>query len=89
MKGLYVLYVCIFQISETRRNDGRGRNHDCDYLITIKTSCDSPTYTKDKIGLSFGDAYGDEVLFFLFFFMMHCNNIKLDLWIYIVDDPNR
>ncbi|KAK2371522.1 hypothetical protein P8452_58464 [Trifolium repens] len=47
-------------ISETRRNDGRGRNHDCDYLITIKTSCDSPTYTKDKIGLSFGDAYGDE-----------------------------
>jgi hypothetical protein len=41
--------------------DGR-----CDYLITIKTSCDSPTYTKDEISLLFGDGFGAEVLYYIY-----------------------
>jgi hypothetical protein len=75
-KVIYILYKCIFQINETRLIDGRGGFHGrgrfsntCDYLITIKTSCDSPTHTKDEISLLFGDAYGTEVLFFLSFFI--------------------
>ncbi|XP_045805185.1 embryo-specific protein ATS3B-like [Trifolium pratense] len=56
-------------INETKLIDGRGGfHHDrgrftnrCDYLITIKTSCDSPTNTKDEISVLFGDAYGAEV----------------------------
>ncbi|KAK2371521.1 embryo-specific protein ATS3B [Trifolium repens] len=55
-------------INETRLIDGRGGFHGsgrfsntCDYLITIKTSCDSPTHTKDEISLLFGDAYGAEL----------------------------
>jgi hypothetical protein len=41
--------------------DGR-----CDYLITIKTSCDSPTYTKDEISLLLGDGFGAEVLYYIY-----------------------
>ncbi|KAK2371520.1 embryo-specific protein ATS3B [Trifolium repens] len=53
------------QINETRilisAKDGfDGR---CNYLITIKTSCDSPTYTKDEISLLFGDGFGAELFF--------------------------
>ncbi|CAL5214869.1 unnamed protein product [Lathyrus oleraceus] len=33
----------------------------CSYRITIKTSCNSPKYTKDTIGILFGDAYGKEI----------------------------
>lgn len=33
----------------------------CPYKITIKTSCSSPIYSKDVIGLLFGDANGEEV----------------------------
>ncbi|XP_045806082.1 embryo-specific protein ATS3B-like [Trifolium pratense] len=50
------------QINETRLIGGRGDSIGrCDYLITIKTSCDSPTYTKDHISLLFGDAHGTEL----------------------------
>jgi hypothetical protein len=79
-KVIYILYKCIFQINETRLIDGRGGFHGrgrfsntCDYLITIKTSCDSPTHTKDEISLLFGDAYGAEVLFFHFSFFLFLN----------------
>jgi hypothetical protein len=58
----------MFQINETRilisAKDGfDGR---CNYLITIKTSCDSPTYTKDEISLLFGDGFGAEVLYYIY-----------------------
>ncbi|XP_058774089.1 embryo-specific protein ATS3B-like [Vicia villosa] len=33
----------------------------CAYTVTIKTSCKSPSYTRDRISLSFGDAYGYQV----------------------------
>lgn len=33
----------------------------CSYTLTIKTSCSSTSYTRDKISLAFGDAYGNEV----------------------------
>ncbi|KAF6151179.1 hypothetical protein GIB67_037387 [Kingdonia uniflora] len=33
----------------------------CSYTVTIKTSCSSPSYTRDKVSLAFGDAYGNEV----------------------------
>jgi hypothetical protein len=56
----------MFQINETGLIGGMDGSGDrCNYLITIKTSCDSPTYTNDHISLLFGDALGTEVLFFL------------------------
>ncbi|CAJ2661330.1 unnamed protein product [Trifolium pratense] len=52
------------QINETRLIGGKdGYSGRCDYLITIKTSCDSPTYTKDEISLLFGDVHGAELFF--------------------------
>lgn len=33
----------------------------CSYTVTIKTSCSSPSYTRDKVSLAYGDAYGNEV----------------------------
>ncbi|CAI8611840.1 unnamed protein product [Vicia faba] len=33
----------------------------CPYRITIKTSCSSPIYSEDVIGLLFGDANGEEI----------------------------
>ncbi|KAK9130690.1 hypothetical protein Sjap_011177 [Stephania japonica] len=33
----------------------------CSYTVRIKTSCSSPTYTRDQISLAFGDAYGNQV----------------------------
>lgn len=52
----------MFQINETKLME-MGM---CSYRITIKTSCNSPKYTKDTIGILFGDAYGKEVLYFIF-----------------------
>ncbi|KAK2371518.1 hypothetical protein P8452_58467 [Trifolium repens] len=50
------------QINETRLIGGMDGSGDrCNYLITIKTSCDSPTYTNDHISLLFGDALGTEL----------------------------
>ncbi|KAL2334516.1 hypothetical protein Fmac_015729 [Flemingia macrophylla] len=34
---------------------------NCSYLVVVSTSCSSPKFTKDKIGIAFGDAYGNEV----------------------------
>ncbi|CAJ2661349.1 embryo-specific protein ATS3A-like isoform X2 [Trifolium pratense] len=34
---------------------------NCNYLITIKTSCSSPPHTTDQISLLFGDANGSEL----------------------------
>ncbi|CAK8535702.1 unnamed protein product [Lathyrus sativus] len=48
-------------INETRLMSRRGGYRDCSYLITIKTSCDSPRYSKDHIGLLFGDAIDSEI----------------------------
>ncbi|CAK8579234.1 unnamed protein product [Lathyrus sativus] len=33
----------------------------CSYKITIKTSCNSPKYSRDTIGILFGDADGKEI----------------------------
>ncbi|XP_058768877.1 embryo-specific protein ATS3A-like isoform X2 [Vicia villosa] len=51
------------QINEARLMSGRGRGRyvDCSYLITIKTSCDSPRNSKDHIGLLFGDSLDSEI----------------------------
>nr|DAD33412.1 TPA_asm: hypothetical protein HUJ06_012264 [Nelumbo nucifera] len=31
----------------------------CSYTVTIRTSCSSTSYTRDNIGLAFGDSYGN------------------------------
>ncbi|KAL8136884.1 hypothetical protein V2J09_002885 [Rumex salicifolius] len=33
----------------------------CTYTVAITTSCSSPSYTRDLVSLSFGDAYGNQV----------------------------
>ncbi|PIA42463.1 hypothetical protein AQUCO_02000126v1 [Aquilegia coerulea] len=33
----------------------------CSYTVSIRTSCSSTRYTRDKISLAFGDAYGYQV----------------------------
>ncbi|CAK8535701.1 unnamed protein product [Lathyrus sativus] len=33
----------------------------CSYSISVKTSCNSPAYSKDTVGVLFGDADGKEV----------------------------
>ncbi|CAN4108111.1 unnamed protein product [Withania somnifera] len=33
----------------------------CSYTLSIKTSCSSPKYTRDRVSIAFGDAYGFEV----------------------------
>uniref|UniRef100_A0A1J3DSJ9 Embryo-specific protein ATS3B n=1 Tax=Noccaea caerulescens TaxID=107243 RepID=A0A1J3DSJ9_NOCCA len=33
----------------------------CSYKVIIKTSCSSVSYTRDKISISFGDVYGNQV----------------------------
>ncbi|XP_022140983.1 embryo-specific protein ATS3B-like isoform X2 [Momordica charantia] len=33
----------------------------CSYSVVISTSCSSPSYTRDHISLSFGDAYGNQI----------------------------
>ncbi|XP_021836816.1 embryo-specific protein ATS3A isoform X2 [Spinacia oleracea] len=33
----------------------------CTFRVEIKTSCNSVSYTRDQISLSFGDAYGNQV----------------------------
>ncbi|KAJ1413399.1 PLAT/LH2 domain superfamily [Sesbania bispinosa] len=48
----------LHQLNETRRELDGG---DCVYLVTIKTSCSSPSYTRDRISLLFGDADGSQI----------------------------
>ncbi|KAK4481886.1 hypothetical protein RD792_012797 [Penstemon davidsonii] len=33
----------------------------CSFYVSIRTSCSSTRYTRDRISLSFGDAYGNQV----------------------------
>ncbi|XP_051135331.1 embryo-specific protein ATS3B-like isoform X2 [Andrographis paniculata] len=33
----------------------------CSYTVVIRTSCSSISYTRDRISLAFGDAYGNQV----------------------------
>ncbi|GER48423.1 embryo-specific protein 3 [Striga asiatica] len=33
----------------------------CSFTVVIRTSCSSTRYTRDRISLSFGDAYGNQV----------------------------
>lgn len=40
------------------------RSGNCDYKVTIATSCKSPLSTKDEISILFGDADGSEVPFY-------------------------
>ncbi|WVZ00492.1 hypothetical protein V8G54_026561 [Vigna mungo] len=44
-------------------NQAKSQNtaSSCTYTVTIKTSCNSPSYTRDQISLAFGDAYGYQV----------------------------
>ncbi|XP_019436360.1 PREDICTED: uncharacterized protein LOC109342809 isoform X2 [Lupinus angustifolius] len=38
-----------------------NQGSSCSYTVTIKTSCSSPSQTRDQISLAFGDAYGYQV----------------------------
>ncbi|XVF24802.1 hypothetical protein REPUB_Repub13aG0159100 [Reevesia pubescens] len=45
-----------FKINAPLQNVG-----SCTYTASIRTSCSSPSYTRDQISLAFGDAYGNQV----------------------------
>ncbi|KAG6481814.1 embryo-specific protein ATS3A-like [Zingiber officinale] len=47
-----------FKIQEIKKEKGRS---SCSYTVKIKTSCSSPSYTRDWISLAFGDAYNNQV----------------------------
>ncbi|KAL3511882.1 hypothetical protein ACH5RR_024599 [Cinchona calisaya] len=46
------------KINETHLNE---RASSCSFTVSIRTSCSSVRYTRDRISLSFGDAYGNQV----------------------------
>ncbi|KAH8520869.1 hypothetical protein Peur_039657 [Populus x canadensis] len=46
-----------FKINTTLQNTASS----CSYTVTIRTSCSSSRYTRDRISLAFGDAYGYQV----------------------------
>uniref|UniRef100_A0A7N0ZYH9 Embryo-specific protein 3 n=1 Tax=Kalanchoe fedtschenkoi TaxID=63787 RepID=A0A7N0ZYH9_KALFE len=47
-----------FQIKSNLNQQTAG---NCVYTVVIKTSCSSPSYTRDRVSLAFGDQYGNEV----------------------------
>ncbi|XP_042486088.1 embryo-specific protein ATS3A-like [Macadamia integrifolia] len=49
-----------FKIQNTQTQSQSGRS-SCSYTVTIKTSCSSVRFTQDRISISFGDAYGNQV----------------------------
>ncbi|KAK7380204.1 hypothetical protein VNO78_32701 [Psophocarpus tetragonolobus] len=34
---------------------------NCSYMVVISTSCESPKHSTDKIGITFGDAHGNQI----------------------------
>ncbi|CDP10407.1 unnamed protein product [Coffea canephora] len=46
---------------EIKPNQSAASARSCSYTVTIKTSCSSSSYTRDRVSLAFGDAYGNEV----------------------------
>ncbi|KAL3528863.1 hypothetical protein ACH5RR_008185 [Cinchona calisaya] len=46
-----------FKINATQPNQ-RG---SCSFTVSIRTSCSSVRYTRDRVSLAFGDAYGNQV----------------------------
>nr|AQM52234.1 nodule-specific PLAT domain protein [Medicago truncatula] len=47
----------------TQQQNETKRSGNCDYKVTITTSCKSPLSTKDEISILFGDADGSEVVY--------------------------
>ncbi|KAF9613504.1 hypothetical protein IFM89_008351, partial [Coptis chinensis] len=43
------------------KNTASTTPNACSYTVKIKTSCSSTSFTRDQIGLAFGDAYGNQV----------------------------
>ncbi|XP_010250103.1 PREDICTED: uncharacterized protein LOC104592430 [Nelumbo nucifera] len=48
-----------FKIQDNQSTHQNVRS--CSYTVTIRTSCSSTSYTRDRISLAFGDAYGNQV----------------------------
>ncbi|KAG8379842.1 hypothetical protein BUALT_Bualt07G0131500 [Buddleja alternifolia] len=49
-------------ISSLKINTTQTQNAGtCSFTVSIRTSCSSTRYTRDRISLSFGDAYGNQV----------------------------
>lgn len=46
-----------FKINTTQFENQR----QCSFTVVVRTSCSSTRYTRDRISLSFGDAYGNQV----------------------------
>lgn len=46
-----------FKINKTQNENQR----QCSFTVVIRTSCSSTRFTRDRISLSFGDAYGNQV----------------------------
>ncbi|KAK2371526.1 hypothetical protein P8452_58462 [Trifolium repens] len=49
------------QSSSTQQQNETKLSGSCNYMVNIKTSCNSPSYTKDEISLLFGDAHNSQV----------------------------
>ncbi|XP_009588060.1 embryo-specific protein ATS3A-like [Nicotiana tabacum] len=51
----------VFRSFTINTNQSAVTARSCSYTLTIKTSCSSPKYTRDRVSIAFGDAYGFEV----------------------------
>ncbi|KAF5177934.1 Embryo-specific protein ats3 [Thalictrum thalictroides] len=70
---LFTLFIISIQADESilslphKLNSLKIQNTDenlrstCSYTVSIRTSCSSVRYTRDKISLAFGDSYGYQV----------------------------
>ncbi|XP_058765838.1 embryo-specific protein ATS3B-like [Vicia villosa] len=51
-----------FVFNHTQEQINRTKQvRTCSYMISIKTSCNSPANSKDTVGILFGDAVGNEI----------------------------
>uniref|UniRef100_A0A9I9CQB8 Embryo-specific protein ATS3B-like n=1 Tax=Cucumis melo TaxID=3656 RepID=A0A9I9CQB8_CUCME len=65
----------------------------CSYSVVISTSCLSPTYTRDQISLSFGDAYGNQITVLIEEFertpIPYYSSKAISIYVPRLDDPSR
>ncbi|CAI8611843.1 unnamed protein product [Vicia faba] len=48
-------------LNQTHQQNETKHSGSCNYMVNIKTSCNSPSYTKDEVSLLFADADDSQV----------------------------
>ncbi|XP_051148015.1 embryo-specific protein ATS3B-like [Andrographis paniculata] len=48
-------------LTRARADESAKIGNRCSFTVIVRTSCSSPRSTSDRISLSFGDAYGNQV----------------------------